>query len=90
MDGETVLCHTQAIASMLTVLISYYSLEVVQHPLRARMCGFGDKVRFLEPVMPRGQACLLLPNSGSQAISASSSSQNDSEDGGPEASRCRV
>jgi hypothetical protein len=22
----------------------YYSLEVVQHPLRARMCGFGDKV----------------------------------------------
>lgn len=23
----------------------YYSLEVVQHPLRARMCGFGDKVR---------------------------------------------
>jgi Velvet factor len=23
----------------------YYSLEVVQHPVRARMCGFGDKVR---------------------------------------------
>ena len=23
----------------------YYSLEVVQHPIRARMCGFGDKVR---------------------------------------------
>lgn len=22
----------------------HYSLEVVQHPLRARMCGFGDKV----------------------------------------------
>ena len=22
----------------------YYSLEVVQHPVRARMCGFGDKV----------------------------------------------
>ncbi|KAF7800135.1 hypothetical protein EIP86_011380 [Pleurotus ostreatoroseus] len=22
----------------------YYSLEVVQHPIRARMCGFGDKV----------------------------------------------
>jgi hypothetical protein len=22
----------------------YYSLEIVQHPLRARMCGFGDKV----------------------------------------------
>lgn len=28
------------------VLINrHYSLEVVQHPLRARMCGFGDKVR---------------------------------------------
>lgn len=23
----------------------HYSLHVVQHPLRARMCGFGDKVR---------------------------------------------
>lgn len=23
----------------------YYSLEVVQNPVRARMCGFGDKVR---------------------------------------------
>jgi hypothetical protein len=23
----------------------HYALEVVQHPLRARMCGFGDKVR---------------------------------------------
>lgn len=23
-----------------------YSLEVVQQPIRARMCGFGDKVRF--------------------------------------------
>lgn len=22
----------------------HYSLEIVQHPLRARMCGFGDKV----------------------------------------------
>lgn len=22
----------------------YYSLEVVQNPIRARMCGFGDKV----------------------------------------------
>lgn len=24
--------------------VRHYSLEVVQHPLRARMCGFGDKV----------------------------------------------
>jgi hypothetical protein len=23
----------------------YYTLEVVQNPARARMCGFGDKVR---------------------------------------------
>ena len=22
----------------------HYSLEIVQHPIRARMCGFGDKV----------------------------------------------
>lgn len=27
--------------------IRHYSLEVVQNPLRARMCGFGDKVRDL-------------------------------------------
>lgn len=25
-----------------------YSLEVKQQPIRARMCGFGDKVRFVE------------------------------------------
>jgi len=29
---------------MLDNLLRYYSLEVVQHPLRARMCGFGDRV----------------------------------------------
>lgn len=23
----------------------FYTLEVVQNPVRARMCGFGDKVR---------------------------------------------
>ncbi|KAG1788072.1 uncharacterized protein HD556DRAFT_1406248 [Suillus plorans] len=23
----------------------HYSLEVVQHPMRARMCGFGDEDR---------------------------------------------
>lgn len=27
----------------------HYSLQVVQHPLRARMCGFGDKVCPLSP-----------------------------------------
>ena len=27
----------------------YYSLEVVQHPIRARMCGFGDKVCRMNP-----------------------------------------
>ena len=31
--------------TLLTDLIyRHYSLEVIQHPLRARMCGFGDKV----------------------------------------------
>lgn len=25
-----------------------WALEVVQHPQRARMCGFGDKVRHLD------------------------------------------
>lgn len=29
--------------------LRHYSLEVVQHPLRARMCGFGDKVPSITP-----------------------------------------
>ena len=37
----------------LTVSASHYSLEVVQHPLRARMCGFGDKVRSNLVNLPR-------------------------------------
>ncbi|KIP12757.1 hypothetical protein PHLGIDRAFT_97406 [Phlebiopsis gigantea 11061_1 CR5-6] len=32
----------------------YYSLEVVQHPIRARMCGFGDKDR--RPLAPAAVA----------------------------------
>ena len=31
----------------------YYSLEVVQHPIRARMCGFGDKVCYMNPFHAR-------------------------------------
>jgi Velvet factor len=90
MDGEKVLGNTQAIGSTVTVLFRYYSLEVVQHPLRARMCGFGDKVRSVEPIMPTGTPSSLLLNTGPEALSSSSSSQNDCEDRGPEASRCRV
>ncbi|CAE6371411.1 unnamed protein product [Rhizoctonia solani] len=35
-----------------------YSLEVVQHPLRARMCGFGDKDR--RPLAPAAVAKMLV------------------------------
>ncbi|KZT06394.1 uncharacterized protein LAESUDRAFT_175547 [Laetiporus sulphureus 93-53] len=36
----------------------YYSLEVVQHPLRARMCGFGDKDR--RPLAPAAVAKMIV------------------------------
>lgn len=36
----------------------YYSLEVVQHPLRARMCGFGDKDR--RPLAPAAVAKMVV------------------------------
>jgi hypothetical protein len=40
----------------------HYSLEVLQHPMRARMCGFGDKVRksftiFLAKLVSPGESC---------------------------------
>ncbi|KAJ7068583.1 velvet factor-domain-containing protein [Mycena amicta] len=37
---------------------SYYSLEMVQHPLRARMCGFGDKDR--RPLAPAAVARMVV------------------------------
>ncbi|KAJ7490273.1 velvet factor-domain-containing protein, partial [Mycena galericulata] len=37
---------------------NYYSLEMVQHPLRARMCGFGDKDR--RPLAPAAVARLVV------------------------------
>ncbi|KAJ7774116.1 velvet factor [Mycena olivaceomarginata] len=37
---------------------NYYSLEVVQHPLRARMCGFGDKDR--RPLAPAAVARMVV------------------------------
>ncbi|KAH6915096.1 velvet factor [Coprinopsis sp. MPI-PUGE-AT-0042] len=58
MDGETVHCHMETAGSRLTVLIRYYSLEVVQHPLRARMCGFGDKDR--RPLAPAAVAKMIV------------------------------
>lgn len=33
------------VSPLLMTFYRHYSLEVVQHPIRARMCGFGDKVR---------------------------------------------
>ncbi|KLO05346.1 hypothetical protein SCHPADRAFT_911105 [Schizopora paradoxa] len=36
----------------------YYTLEVVQHPLRARMCGFGDKDR--RPLAPAAVAKMTV------------------------------
>ncbi|CAK5262483.1 unnamed protein product [Mycena citricolor] len=36
----------------------HYSLEMVQHPLRARMCGFGDKDR--RPLAPAAVARLVV------------------------------
>ncbi|KAJ7284072.1 velvet factor [Mycena rebaudengoi] len=36
----------------------YYSLEMVQHPLRARMCGFGDKDR--RPLAPAAVARMVV------------------------------
>ncbi|KAF8966494.1 velvet factor [Flammula alnicola] len=36
----------------------HYSLEVVQHPLRARMCGFGDKDR--RPLAPAVVAKMIV------------------------------
>ena len=32
--------------STTNLIFRHYSLEVVQHPLRARMCGFGDKASY--------------------------------------------
>ncbi|KAF7332315.1 Velvet domain-containing protein [Mycena kentingensis (nom. inval.)] len=36
----------------------YYTLEMVQHPLRARMCGFGDKDR--RPLAPAAVAKMVV------------------------------
>ncbi|KAF9077023.1 velvet factor [Rhodocollybia butyracea] len=36
----------------------YYSLQVAQHPLRARMCGFGDKDR--RPLAPAAVAKMIV------------------------------
>ncbi|TFK55605.1 hypothetical protein OE88DRAFT_639058 [Heliocybe sulcata] len=37
-----------------------YSLDVVQHPIRARMCGFGDKDR--RPLAPAAVAKMIVRN----------------------------
>ncbi|KAJ4479235.1 velvet factor [Lentinula aciculospora] len=36
----------------------YYSLQIIQHPLRARMCGFGDKDR--RPLAPAAVAKMIV------------------------------
>ena len=40
-------CRLPLISPFYTMSYRYYSLEVVQHPIRARMCGFGDKVCYM-------------------------------------------
>ncbi|KAJ3537463.1 hypothetical protein NM688_g6686 [Phlebia brevispora] len=44
----------------------YYSLEVVQHPLRARMCGFGDKDR--RPLAPAAVAKMVVRREDNSVI----------------------
>lgn len=36
---------SSATVNMYSLSTRHYSLEVLQNPIRARMCGFGDKVR---------------------------------------------
>ncbi|GLB34061.1 putative velB [Lyophyllum shimeji] len=44
----------------------HYSLEVVQHPLRARMCGFGDKDR--RPLAPAAVAKMIVRRSDNSIV----------------------
>ncbi|KAG8906128.1 hypothetical protein FRB99_007518 [Tulasnella sp. 403] len=44
----------------------HYSLEVVQHPIRARMCGFGDKDR--RPLAPAAIAKMVVRNDQFQVL----------------------
>ncbi|CAE6510703.1 unnamed protein product [Rhizoctonia solani] len=46
----------------------HYSLEVVQHPLRARMCGFGDKDR--RPLAPAAVAKMLVRRQDDTVVDA--------------------
>ncbi|KAH9833721.1 velvet factor-domain-containing protein [Rhodofomes roseus] len=44
----------------------YYSLEVAQNPLRARMCGFGDKDR--RPLAPAAVAKMIVRREDGSAV----------------------
>ncbi|KAH7100587.1 velvet factor-domain-containing protein [Auriculariales sp. MPI-PUGE-AT-0066] len=44
----------------------YYSLEVIQNPIRARMCGFGDKDR--RPLAPAAVAKLVVRDQNNQPV----------------------
>ncbi|KDQ64408.1 hypothetical protein JAAARDRAFT_225099 [Jaapia argillacea MUCL 33604] len=46
----------------------HYSLEVVQHPVRARMCGFGDKDR--RPLAPAAVAKMLVKTNEEALVDA--------------------
>jgi hypothetical protein len=56
----------------------HYSLEVVQNPVRARMCGFGDKVREFTLAFPTVSSYQCLQYSGSTAVSTGGSLQDGS------------
>lgn len=46
--------------------LKHYSLEVVQHPIRARMCGFGDKDR--RPLAPAAIAKMVTRDEQGQVL----------------------
>ncbi|PAV21332.1 developmental regulator [Pyrrhoderma noxium] len=45
----------------------HYSLEVIQHPIRARMCGFGDKDR--RPLAPAAVAKMIVKSEDDSLVS---------------------
>ncbi|KIY49492.1 hypothetical protein FISHEDRAFT_72812 [Fistulina hepatica ATCC 64428] len=46
----------------------HYSIEVVQHPIRARMCGFGDKDR--RPLAPAAVVKMVVRNEDDSVVNA--------------------
>lgn len=64
--------HREAVRLNSDVL-RHYSLEAIQHPIRARMCGFGDKVGHDCPLRPLSYLLNMILPLGSSATGARSS-----------------